>query len=1044
MNNVVLKLTESFHEKSDMFDFDDSLDFWRSFFPELKNEEDFYQTLSIINLQYSNVQGLQKSFNSYKRPYYSLKHIETIDDTYYKSIMMALEDIDSDLLGWKYFYFPILLTSLYDIYNEIKESAVILDTNVIFLDLVKSITLTLFQMSYRVLIAETNNTGEEKKLKGNNSKERSQYFKSNLLRNSEYLTYIFNKYYVLTEQMLIKIKMTSSFAIEIISRYKADEAKITSSLNKGKSYGRICSIHYGAGDTHKGGKTVAIVTCENGTVVYKPRSLDIENKFNNFINWLNKQENSGLLKLKYASVVDFGNYGWSEFITPQHCFDDNEVKNYYKRIGQLLAIFYMFGSTDLHSENIIAKGEYPFIIDLETLFSVDTIKYDDNESVMNYIGRRIAESVQASAILPIQIRNRKLKKQADISGLSAVENQLSPFKSNFVINHDTDKISVKSDFGYLKSHDNQVVMQNCVKSSSDFINEILCGFKSMYLYVLDNKNFMKEVINTLFDKVQFRVILRSTVTYSQLLSTGFHPDIMQFRMDLCLYYHRLAINVTNDFSSIVKSEYFDLLNYDIPAFTCVTDELALIDSKGNSHKGLFQKTAIEKCLDRIDSFSEEDFNLQKRIINYSYADMYESDYTKTNCKFHQDIETLIDRNEAIRFVESIAELCVKNSIILIKDGLVERSWVGYIEVDSIFRQISPVGFNVYDGNAGIALFFAALAKITGKQKYIQYVEEILRPIVNYLKKFDLKNEQQNGLYNGYFGVLYIFHVIANLINHNDYRIIVGKILKGLSNENICSRYSDIIIGNSGAISTLFELESSGIDYGIEYIPFYQKLLEQLINDLVKGENETYHIGNEGYTGFAHGTAGISHLFNIYVNRFKNEKLKEYTKGLLKHERLLYNSEKSNWARSLVDDRCDYKWCHGATGILLNRLYLLTNGWMDDCILEEIDSCIQTMTQDSFGYNPCLCHGDFGNLLVLYEASKVLNKDKLCKQVESTVQELINIMKKKISEDEEYMNKTSMGLMTGLAGIGYATLYFIREGLCLPNILTLSLGESDNV
>ena len=49
-----------------------------------------------------------------------------------------------------------------------------------------------------------------------------------------------------------------------------------------------------------------------------------------------------------------------------HLYIRSEVEHYYFRMGIHLFLGYALGATDLHGENIIAHGEYPVIIDMET------------------------------------------------------------------------------------------------------------------------------------------------------------------------------------------------------------------------------------------------------------------------------------------------------------------------------------------------------------------------------------------------------------------------------------------------------------------------------------------------------------------------------------------------------------------------------------------------------------------------------------------------------------------------------------------------------
>jgi lantibiotic modifying enzyme len=48
------------------------------------------------------------------------------------------------------------------------------------------------------------------------------------------------------------------------------------------------------------------------------------------------------------------------------CQNQEEIKRYYQRAGQLLCLLYVLGANDCHNENLIACGEYPVLVDLET------------------------------------------------------------------------------------------------------------------------------------------------------------------------------------------------------------------------------------------------------------------------------------------------------------------------------------------------------------------------------------------------------------------------------------------------------------------------------------------------------------------------------------------------------------------------------------------------------------------------------------------------------------------------------------------------------
>ena len=53
--------------------------------------------------------------------------------------------------------------------------------------------------------------------------------------------------------------------------------------------GPLVEVQGGAGDTHRNGRSVMILTFSNGArIVYKPRSLAVEAHFQQLLGWLNE------------------------------------------------------------------------------------------------------------------------------------------------------------------------------------------------------------------------------------------------------------------------------------------------------------------------------------------------------------------------------------------------------------------------------------------------------------------------------------------------------------------------------------------------------------------------------------------------------------------------------------------------------------------------------------------------------------------------------------------------------------------------------------
>jgi lantibiotic modifying enzyme len=199
------------------------------------------------------------------------------------------------------------------------------------------------------------------------------------------------------------------------------------------------------------------------------------------------------------------------------------------------------------------------------------------------------------------------------------------------------------------------------------------------------------------------------------------------------------------------------------------------------------------------------------------------------------------------------------------------------------------------------------------------------------------------------------------------------------------------------------------------------------------------------TGFSHGGAGIAWaLFDLAATtgegRFRAAAL-----GAIDYERSQFSPAHGNWPDLRVaedstlsagkgKDSFAMSWCHGAPGIGLGRLLCLEH--VDDLqIRSEINSALATTLEHGFGSNHSLCHGDLGNLELLQLAGAMLGE----RRWRAEAGRLAAIILENIEQNGwlcgNPLGVESPGLMTGLAGIGYALLR-LAEPKHVPSILAL--------
>ncbi len=137
----------------------------------------------------------------------------------------------------------------------------------------------------------------------------------------------------------------------LASRFAADVASLE-------------SIVLGLGDPHADGQTVSEVVVASGpSLIYKPRPVALEAFFSRLLEHVGSEE----LSLRGLHVLDRGGYGWIRKVEAGVCETERQVERFHVRLGGLLALGHAFGATDLHEDNLVAEGEHPVLIDLETL-----------------------------------------------------------------------------------------------------------------------------------------------------------------------------------------------------------------------------------------------------------------------------------------------------------------------------------------------------------------------------------------------------------------------------------------------------------------------------------------------------------------------------------------------------------------------------------------------------------------------------------------------------------------------------------------------------
>src|SRR5262249_43258759 len=164
----------------------------------------------------------------------------------------------------------------------------------------------------------------------------------------------------------------------------------------------VAKIEGDLSDPHNGGRSVRILTFADGSrVVYKPKDLRLDIAWLKLIARLNGANPP--IELKAVHTIARDGYGWTEFINHAGCADQAGCKRFFERAGAWLALFHCFVANDMHQENMIAAGDHPVPIDLETILQATAEEHrgsDPEAEASDLATEKLASSIMMVGLLP--------------------------------------------------------------------------------------------------------------------------------------------------------------------------------------------------------------------------------------------------------------------------------------------------------------------------------------------------------------------------------------------------------------------------------------------------------------------------------------------------------------------------------------------------------------------------------------------------------------------------------------------------------------------
>jgi type 2 lantibiotic biosynthesis protein LanM len=862
---------------------------------------------------------------------------------------------------------------------------------------------------------------------------------------------LFEEYCVMARLMAAAVAQWVANVREFEHRLSNDLPDIERSFNRGEPTGDAIAVETDLSDPHERGRTVVALEFSSGLkLVYKPRSLGLERAYFDCVAWINRF--GALLPFRILKVIDRGDYGWVEYVEHRSCTDDEEVRRYYRRAGNLLCLVHALNGSDLHYENLIADGEHPVPIDLETIYHHRLKFAADGRDEPDEIAERLRSSVLATDLLPDPV---KVDHQYfDISALARSDQEEGEADAVVWTHVNTDGI----DYSYARQRPpparNLPKLKDEVAVLNDYTSVILGGFEEAYRFLAERSDLLLDENGPLRSMFAHdaRFIYRPTALYSLILRRALHPPHLRDGADFAIQLDILARNLSKTSQKpktwpLIQAETASLCGMDIPRFTARGDASALTLGAGTPIDGCFLDSAWNVVRAKIAGLSEVDLRWQLSLIVGSFdvrsANLGSDQPAADASEEYEEIAPL-GRDDlldvAIALAKEIEAKAFRQS-----NGDIGWMVLNYSPAAERYT-LQPMENDLYNGRAGVGLFFAALENVVPGSSYRALAHAALTPIRRWIKLAPDGELSEFG-FGGYAGLSSIAYALTRageLLDEDEFMADARVAALRIRPDQIERDESlDAINGCAGAIPALLACyAATGEPKALAgAVACGRHLLQRRAPDQF-GLRTWPTVDKRHLTGFSHGAAGIAYallrLFKVTADAAFYEAAVEG----IRFEGRAFVPEQNNWRdyrRGAADQHgpmFSMAWCHGAPGIGLGRI-----GALDIMDTVEIQRDIHAALAATAGVNLLprdhLCCGNAGLIDTLCTAGERLPDSGWSRKALQLAARTVARGNKRGNFSIAFHNGFfNPSLFQGAAGVGYQMLR-LADPSKVPSVLLLN-------
>ncbi len=827
--------------------------------------------------------------------------------------------------------------------------------------------------------------------------------------------------------------------VEFQSALRDDAPAIATAfdLTPGASPGGVVGLRVGLSDPHQRGRSVMRVTFANGLVLaYKPRPVEIDRAFAELVDWCNQQGLS--VALDAAATLTCGDHGWVRWIDPRPCADAAKASRFYRRAGMLLALLHVVLGTDCHYENVVAAGEHPVLIDLETVMVPERDRPVSDQAFW--------DSVVRVGMLP-HWEAPQATTPCDISALGGIGPQETPAPVARWKDVNTDDVDVYYEPVALPSQANAAMLDGTALSPADYLGELVDGFREIYRLIVRHRPALLAEGGPLaaFSRQSIRYVFRRTEHYGHMLRHVLTPEYLRNGCDRSIELERVWRGYLNDSDAdswpVIRAERDVLERGDFPRFDAIAAGTSLCCDGEVVVPRFFERSGYDQVAAQLESMSEAGLELQVRLIEasvHAWRARGESHFETSQIVGPSGDRGAFANVAAMQAASAHSCLVFTEAALAIADRIASKaidnpdgslSWKGFTHLPQIGRyQLQPVTDGLYGGRTGVALFLAACDRVTGHGRYRETMDRALQPLRETLRDRDATRQFVRraglGIAEGVGGILYALSRVAEWREEpsllDDAEALAGSVAADTIDAD---GGFDVIGGSAGAILGVLALHRARpLTSILEHASACARHLcsHQLLDGPHTG-GWPCTFASRPLAGFSHGASGIAYALARLHAVTGGAHLIDAARKAVEFERAAYVPSVGNWIdyrRESDSPAFMTSWCHGAPGIALARLALAAEM---PAVLDELNAALETTARPQPESVDHVCCGGFGRFDILRRASSLLGRPDLDAAAGEQALEALRHAPEFRVHPTDVPQVINPGFFDGLSGIGYVLL-----------------------